>query len=169
MCLSFSKQTIYVLLYTLGCWWSETGDVSCRPPKMRLVAHSLVSNAIFVLAFNRNNLLFQLPNLRFKLSPGFHSFFNTYLWKLKSNSEEIDVKASDAFENSAQNTTILKKCSAVSQSVSPIRQDKVILPGAIKLPKLRKKTLCLSQSAFSNFGLYIINGVNSCHIWAKEK
>ena len=64
-----------------------------------------------------------------KLSPGFHSFFITYLQKLNSNSEGIDVQASTVFENSAQNPAVLKptKCSALDQSemsnfpVCPIR------------------------------------------------
>ena len=55
---------------------------------------------------NWNNFLFYLSDLRFKLSPGFHPFFITYLQKLKSNSEKMGVQASAVFENSGQTSKI---------------------------------------------------------------
>ena len=96
----------------------------------------------------------------FNISPGFHSFFIAYLWKLKSNSEEIDVQPSAVFQNYAQNPAVLKptKCSSLRRSemsifsVFPIR-IKSFYQG--QLPKLRKNALCLSQSAFSYFPLYV--------------
>ena len=64
--------------------------------------------AIFVPVFQLEKSSVSAFRSSFKLSPGFHSFFIVYLRKLKSNSEEINVQPSPAFENSAQNPAALK-------------------------------------------------------------
>ena len=45
----------------------------------------------------------------------------------------------------------------MNRSTEPANQDQVILPSIEG--KLRKNALCLNQSAFSNFALYVIKPV----------
>ena len=98
---SFSEQTIYMSSFIL---WvaddepaseTEISQLQQLPAAMNEFRRTLASVWCNICTvFNWNNLLLQLSYLRFNLSPGFHSFFITYLRKLKSNSEEIDVQAS---------------------------------------------------------------------------
>ena len=131
---------------------------SCQPPSMSFAAHLQVFDDIFVPVLNWNHLLCHLSDLCFKLSPSFHFFFITYLCKLDSNSEEIDVQMTGlVFENSTLNPAVLKptKC----KPAQPIRNEKfyrlsnqnqVILLGAIT--KIKEKCpVSANQYSVSDF------------------
>ena len=119
-------------------------------PWTSFVAHSHVSNSIFVPVF--------------KVS-AFGSLFHVITWfpflfhHIPTKTEikfRRDEQASAVFENSSQNPGVLKpqaRSTELSQSETSIlpcssNQDQV--------PKLGENALCFSQLAFSNFAFYVI-------------
>ena len=142
-------------------WHKWNRDVICRLPWMSFVVHSKVSDVIFVSVFNWNNLMFQLWDLRFKLFSGFHSFSS----HICGNWSEI-LKRS-MYEGALCLKILLKippSWSKLSAARSANRKQEIfpfVQSGSSNfsraITKIKEKALCLSQSAFSNFALHVVN------------
>ena len=124
----------------------------------------LVSGRHERVSSHRINLRFQLSDLRFMLSSGFHSFFITYLQKLKANSNEIDVHGSAVaavFERSLQSLPSWCQLSAAGSAMQKRVNFLFVQPGPSNFARaiIKLKEKCpLSQSKFSTFALYVIRG-----------